>query len=59
MKFKNIRTSEEGVEFDVEASNQEVSWLVNYAVEDLMKVGILSINENLTEQDVELREVTH
>jgi len=59
LKFKNITKSEDGLEFTVETTSQEVEWLVNYAVEDLLKVGILSINPNEGEQEVTLRGVSH
>ncbi len=59
MKFTNIRPSENGLTFDVEASNQETTWLINFAVETLLKEGILSINEFPPEQTVSLRETAH
>lgn len=59
MKFKNVKPGETGCSFDVEASNQEVSYLVNWAVERLLQEGILSINSYEPEQEVELRETAH
>lgn len=59
MKFKNVTPSETGMSFDVECSNQEVAYLVNWAVERLLQEGILSINSYEPEQEVELRETAH
>lgn len=59
MKFKNVRQVETGLAFDVECSNQEVSYLVNWAVERLLQEGILSINSSEPEQEVQFRETAH
>jgi hypothetical protein len=59
MKFKNVQRTDSGVTFDVEASNLECSYLVNFAVERLLQEGIIAINERETEQEVFLRETTH
>jgi len=56
MKFKNVKPTEDGVTFDVEASHQEVAWLVDYAVDDLLKAGIIAINTTQEEQEIELDE---
>jgi hypothetical protein len=57
MKFTNVRESENGVSFDVETSKQECAYLVNYAVENLLREGIIAINSN--EEDVPLQESVH
>jgi len=59
MKFKNIQENEDGISFSVEASKQEVEFLVNFAVERLLAEGIISINASNFEQDVELRSTSH
>lgn len=59
MKFKNVRRNEDGVTFDVEATNVECSYLVNFAVERLLQEGIISINERESEQEVSLQETSH
>ena len=59
MKFTNIRAGENGMLFDVETSPQEVDYLMTYAVENLMKEGIIAIAEFPSEQEVSLRSATH
>lgn len=56
MKFKNVKPEGSGFTFDVECSNQEVSYLVTWAVERLIQEGILSLNSFASEQEVELPE---
>lgn len=61
MKFKNIKPDSEtgNINFDVECSQNEVSYLVNYAVQDLLSTGIIAINDLNEEQEVSLRDVAH
>ena len=59
MKFKNVKPKEGGMSFDVEASNQEVSFLFNWAVERLLQEGILALNNYEETQEVDLRETSH
>lgn len=59
MKFKNVKLVNNKLEFNVEASDQEVEYLVTFAVEQLMQEGILSINSYPEEQEVDLKGVTH
>jgi len=58
MKFENVEFKGNGsVEFTVKCSPQEVTFLVDYAVQDLLKEGIISIHEQTQGQEVELRGV--
>lgn len=59
MKFKNVKPAENGISFDVDCTNQEVAYLINWAVERLLQEGILSINSYEPEQEVQLRETAH
>lgn len=59
MKFTNVRSTENGLKFDVETSSQETSYLITFAVEQLLQEGILSLNECLTTQEVQLKETAH
>ena len=59
MKFENVKPTDTGYSFDVVATNQEVSYLVNWAVNRLLQEGIISINSYQPEQEVALRETTH
>ena len=59
MKFTNVKPAEDGCSFDVVATNQEVSYLVNWAVDRLLQEGIISINSYQPEQEVTLRETAH
>jgi len=58
MKFKNIHKEGENVLFEVVTTHEEVSYLVNYAVQDLLAKGILSL-EGDPSQDVPLTGVSH
>ena len=59
LKFKNLFQDEEGnMSFDVATSPDEVAYLVNYAVADLLREGVISVN-GLDEQDVVLRGTEH
>ncbi len=59
MKFKDITQNEDGsLSFDVQTSPDEVAFLVDYAVGELLREGIISIN-GLSDQDVTLRETAH
>ena len=59
MKFKDIKQIENGIGFNVEASKEEVAFLVDFAVERLIAEGIISLNQYETEQEVELRGTSH
>lgn len=62
MKFKNVTFADgsEEVTFDVSTTQEEVAFLVNHAVNNLLSEGIISLNQNGgPEQEVELREVSH
>lgn len=60
MKFKNIVSREDGeLEFSVECTKDEVSYLVNHAVQDLLSTGIISLNKVQSEQEVTLRGAAH
>jgi hypothetical protein len=48
MKFKNVQRTDSSVTFDVETSNMECSYLVNFAVERLLQEGIIALNERET-----------
>lgn len=52
MKFKNVKHVDGKVEYEVEMTEQEVAFLTSYAVETLIKEGLISIAEN-QEQFVE------
>jgi hypothetical protein len=55
MKFKNIRREDGGVTFDVATTDQEVLFLVNHAVSNLLMEGVIAINvKGPSEQDVDL-----
>lgn len=56
MKFKDIEFKDNGsIEFNVACSQQEITFLVDYAVQDLLKEGIISIHQGLEEQEVDLK----
>lgn len=59
MKFKDVEQTEDGMHFNVIASNAEVTYLVDFAVQRLIAEGIISLNNYEKEQEVELREATH
>jgi ribosome biogenesis SPOUT family RNA methylase Rps3 len=60
MKFENVEFKEGGsVEFNVKCSPQEVTFLVDYAVQNLLKEGIISLHEHTQHQEVELQGVAH
>lgn len=59
MKFTNVQSTEDGLKFDVETSSQEATYLINFAVERLLQEGILSINDCVGTQEVQLRETAH
>lgn len=59
MKFKNIKQVDTGLSFDVECTNSEVVYLVNFAVERLLQEGVLSLHDtHQTEQEVTLEGAT-
>ena len=55
MKFKSIKKDEDGnYSFDVQTTQDEVAYLVDYAVGDLLREGVIAIN-GLGDQEVTLR----
>ena len=55
MKFINIKRSDDGVDFDVKCSDEEVLFLVNHAVGRLLMDGVISWNQDdESDQDVML-----
>lgn len=61
MKFRNIAHDPEtlAITFDVECSQNEVTYLVNHAVQDLLSEGIIALDGLKSEQSVSLRSVAH
>jgi hypothetical protein len=60
MKFENVQFKDNGsVEFSVKCSPQEITFLVDYAVQDLLKEGIISLHEQTQDVEVDLKGVTH
>jgi hypothetical protein len=60
LKFTNIRKSDDGLgmSFDVATTNEEVVFLVNHAVQDLLREGIITVLGD-QDQEVALRESDH
>jgi hypothetical protein len=60
LKFTNIRKSDAGLgmSFDVATTNEEVVFLVNHAVQDLLREGIITVLGD-QDQEVALRESDH
>lgn len=59
MKFKNVRPTDFGIEYDVEMTKDEAAYLTSFAVERLLQEGIIAISAYESEQEVELRETSH
>jgi len=46
MKFKDVERSDNGLlTFNVETTPEEVAYLVNYAVNELLAAGVISVNQ--------------
>lgn len=59
MKFENISKNEDGtMTFDVKTSPEEVAWLVDYAVGDLLREGVIAVN-GLGDQEIPIRSNAH
>ena len=56
MKFTDVRVVEEteSVMFNVVASKEEVAFLVDYAVNNLLATGVIAIDPLQSEQEVRL-----
>jgi len=53
MIIKNLRKNEDGsYDFDFQVDNLEAEFLMDHAIKDLIRAGIIKINEEDTELEV-------
>ena len=55
LTYEKTNKEQQSVDFHAQMSNAEMSWLINFAIQSLMQIGAITVNEATAEpQEVAL-----